>query len=150
MNINRLKINSYGKLKEKEINLNKGINIIYGKNESGKSTILKFIINSLYGISKNKNGNEFSDFERYSPWIGDEFSGKIEYELDNKEQYEIYRDFKKKNPQIFNGKMEDVSKEFNIDKNKGNLFFYDQTNIDEELFLSTLVVNQTETKLRKN
>ena len=46
--------------------------------------------------------------------------------------------------------MEDVSKEFNIDKNKGNLFFYDQTNIDEELFLSTLVVNQTETKLRKN
>ena len=87
MNINRLKINSYGKLKEKEINLNKGINIIYGKNESGKSTILKFIINSLYGISKNKNGNEFSDFERYSPWIGDEFSGKIEYELDNKEQY---------------------------------------------------------------
>ena len=150
MKINKLKINSYGKLKEKEINLNKGINIIYGKNESGKSTILKFIINSLYGISKNKNGNEFSDFERYSPWIGDEFSGKIEYELDNKEQYEIYRDFKKKNPQIFNGKMEDVSKEFNIDKNKGNLFFYDQTNIDEELFLSTLVVNQTETKLRKN
>lgn len=35
MNINKLKINSYGKLKDKEINLNKGINIIYGKNESG-------------------------------------------------------------------------------------------------------------------
>ena len=34
MKINKLKINSYGKLKEKEINLNNGINILYGKNEN--------------------------------------------------------------------------------------------------------------------
>lgn len=45
--------------------------------------------------------------------------------------------------------MEDISKEFNIDKTKGNQFFYEQTGVDEELFLSTLVVGQTETKLRK-
>ena len=35
----------------------------------------------------------------------------------NKEKYEIYRDFSKKNPKIFNENMEDISKEFNIDKN---------------------------------
>ena len=54
MKINKLKINSYGKLKEKEINLENGINLIYGENEAGKSTLIKFIINSFYGISKNK------------------------------------------------------------------------------------------------
>ena len=147
MKINKLKINSYGKLKEKEIDLKDGINIIYGQNEAGKSTLINFIINSFYGISKNKKGKEVSDYDKYKPWVGEDFSGKVEYELDNKEKFEIYRDFNKKNPKIFNENMEDISKEFNIDKNKGNEFFYEQTKIDEDLFLSTLAINQNEVKL---
>ena len=147
MKINKIKINSYGKLKNKEIDFNNNINIIYGKNESGKSTILNFITDSFYGTSKNKKGKEYSNYEKYLPWSGEEFSGKLEYELDNKNKYEIFREFKKKNPQIFNENKEDISKNFNIDKNKGNEFFYEQTNVDEELFLSTVVVNQEMVKL---
>ena len=147
MKINNLKINSYGKLQNKEINLDNGINLIYGQNEAGKSTLIKFIVNSFYGISKNKKGKELSDYDKYKPWQGEEFSGKLEYELDNKNKYEIYRDFNKKNPKIFNENMEDISKEFNIDKNRGNEFFYEQTKIDEDLFLSTLAINQNEVKL---
>ena len=150
MKINKLKINGYGKIKNKEINLEKNINLIYGKNESGKSTILNFITDSFYGISKNKKGKEHSNYDKYLPWTGEEFSGKVEYELDNKEKYEIFRDFRKKNPQIFNEKKEDISKNFNIDKNKGNEFFYEQTNIDEDLFLSTIVSYQQRVKLEKN
>ena len=147
MKINKLKINSYGKLKEKEIDLKPGINIVYGKNEAGKSTLLNFIVDSVYGISKNKNGKEYSNYERYMPWSGEDFSGRTEYELDNGNKYEVFRDFKKKNPKIFNENKEDISKEFNIDKTKGNEFFYEQTKVDEELFLSTLVVGQQEVKL---
>ena len=150
MKINKLKINSYGKLKNREIEFRDNINIVYGKNESGKSTLLKFIQNSFYGISKNKKGKEYSDFDKYSPWAEEEFSGKLEYELDNNEKYEIYRDFKKKNPKIFNEKKEDISKEFNIDKTKGNEFFTEQTKIDEDLFLSTILSNQQEVKLEKS
>ncbi len=149
MQIKNIKINNYGKMKNKEILFSDNINVIYGENESGKSTLLHFIINSLYGISKNKKGKEYSDFERYKPWSGDDFSGKITYELDNNKKYEIFRDFKKKNPKIFNENMEDISKEFSIDKTKGNEFFYEQTKVDEDLFLSTLVVNQQEVKLHK-
>ena len=147
MKINKLRINSYGKLKEKEIDLKPGTNIVYGKNEAGKSTLLNFIVDSVYGISKNKNGKEYSNYERYMPWSGEDFSGRIEYELDNGNKYEVFRDFKKKNPKIFNENKEDISKEFNIDKTKGNEFFYEQTKVDEELFLSTLVVSQQEVKL---
>ena len=111
MKINQLKINGYGKLKEKEIEFDNYINIVQGKNESGKSTLLSFIVNSLYGISRNKDGKEISDFEKYTPWIGEEFSGKLKYELDNKEKFEIFRDFKNKKPKIFNEKLEDISKE---------------------------------------
>ena len=149
MKIKQLKINSYGKLKNKELNFKNGINIVEGKNESGKSTIFHFIVNSFYGISKNKKGKEYSDFEKYKPWGEEEFSGKIVYELDNGESFEVFRDFKKKNPKIFNENKEDISKQFNIDKNKGNEFFYEQTKVDESLFLSTLVVNQQEVKLEK-
>ncbi len=147
MKVNKIKINSYGKLKDKELNLKNGINLIYGNNETGKSTLINFLINSFYGISKNKKGKEISDYEKYKPWSGEDFSGKVEYELDDKNKYEIYRDFNKKNPKIFNENMDDISKEFNIDKNKGNEFFYEQTKIDEELFLATLAINQNEVKL---
>lgn len=150
MRINNLKINGFGKIKNKEINLNKSINLIYGKNESGKSTILKFIFGMFYGVSKNKNGKEISDFDKYKPWNLEEFSGKINYILDNGEQYEVFREFSKKNPKIYNSNLEEISKQFNVDKNKGNQFFYDQTKIDEELFLSTNIVEQQGVVLNNN
>ena len=150
MKIHKLKINAYGKLKDKEIQFRDHINVVYGKNEAGKSTLLTFIVNMLYGISKNKNGKNYSDFEKYKPWDAEEFSGKLEYELNNHEIFEVFRDFKKKNPQIFNEKKEDISKQFNIDKSKGNEFFYEQTKMDEKLFLSTIVVNQEQVKLEKS
>ena len=150
MKINKLKINAYGKIKDKEIDLKNGVNIIYGENESGKSTLLKFISNMLFGISKNKNGKEYSDFEKYKPWNAEEFSGKIDYELDNEKKFEVFRDFKKKSPQIINENKEDITKEFSIDKIKGNQFFYEQTKMDETLFLSTILINQAEVRLEKN
>ena len=149
MQIKNIKINNYGKIKDKDLSFKDNINVIYGENEAGKSTLMHFIINSLYGISKNKKGKEYSDFEKYKPWSGEDFSGKISYELDNKQKFEIFRDFKKKNPKIFNENMEDISKDFSINKTSGNEFFYEQTKVDEELFLSTLVVNQQEIKLHK-
>lgn len=149
MKINKLKINSFGNLKNKEYNLKDNINIIYGENEAGKSTLLKFIVSCFYGISKNKRGRELSDYDRYKPWDNDDFSGKLEYELDNNSKYEVYRDFNKKSPKIFNSNMEDISETFNIDKNKGNEFFCDQTKISEDLFLSTLIVSQKAVELEK-
>lgn len=149
MKIKNIKINGFGNLENKEIELKNGINLIYGKNETGKSTLLKFIYCMLFGASKNKNGKEISDFDKYLPWSGAEYSGKINYELDNKQNYEVFREFGKKNPKIYNDKLEDISKEFNINKTKGIEFFYEQTKIDEELFKNTILVEQGETKLDK-
>ena len=119
------------------------------KTNLGKSTLLKFIYCILYGASKNKNGKEISDLEKYMPWNGSEYSGKINYELDNKNKYEVFREFGKKNPKIYNEKLEDISKNYNINKTKGIEFFYEQTKIDEDLFKSTVLVEQGESKLDK-
>ena len=147
MKIEKIKINNFGKLENKEIELNDGINIIYGKNESGKTTLLKFITAMFYGANKNKNGKEISDYDKYTPWNEKEYSGKIQYKLENGEEYEVYREFKKKNPVIYNSEKEDISKTFTIDKTKGNQYFYEQTKTYEELFVSSIVSNQQEVKL---
>lgn len=149
MKINKIKINAFGNLKNKNIELKK-INIIYGKNESGKSTLQNFIINMLYGISKNKNGKFESDYDKYNPWSGEEYSGKIEYQLDNNKIYNVYRDFNKKNPEIYDEYSNNISNEFNIDKKLGNTFFIEQTNIDREIMTSTVASMQNETQIDKN
>ena len=147
MKINNLKINGFGKLKDKDINLEDGINVIYCKNEAGKSTLLKYIISMFYGLSKNKNGGTIPEIEKYEPWNNEEFSGRISYELDNKKTFEVFRDFRKKSPKIFNEKLEDISKSFNIDKTKGNEFFYEQTGLEEDIFVSSIITKQAEVKL---
>ncbi len=149
MKIEDIKINSFGTLQNKEINLNDKINIIYGKNESGKSTLITYIKTIFYGISRNKNGREISDYDKYKPWNSEEFSGKIKYILDNGEQFEIFRDFNKKTPKIYNANMEDVTKQFNIDKKGGSQFFLEQVGMDENIFTSTIMAEQQEVKLNE-
>ncbi|MBR2744514.1 MAG: AAA family ATPase [Clostridia bacterium] len=147
MKINRLKINSYGNLKNKDIEFKDGINLVYGENEKGKSTLLNCIVNMLYGTSKNKKGRDISDYDKYKPWDTEEFSGKMNYTLENGDSFEIYREFGKKNPKIYNQDMEDVSKEYSIDKSSGSQFFFEQTGIDEQTFTSTVVSFQNEIEL---
>ena len=116
MLIKKIQVNNFGNLKNKEIELKEGINLIYGENESGKSTLLKFITSIFYGINKTKNGKRISDYEKYTPWEEGEFSGKIEYKLDNGEEYEVYRNFTKKNPEVLDKFGNNVSKNYSIDK----------------------------------
>ena len=147
MDIKNIKINAYGNLENKEINLDKKINIIHGANESGKSTMLSYIVNSFYGISKTKDGKDISDYDKYKPWNNNEFSGRISYELDNGEQYEVFRDFNKKNPKIYNKNLEDITDKFEIDKKEGSKFFLEQTGIDKQMYTSTVVSMQEEVRL---
>lgn len=147
MKIKNIKVNAYGNIENKDINLEEGINVIHGANESGKSTLLNYIISIFYGISRNKDGKALSDYEKYKPWNSNEFSGRISYKLENGEKYEIFRDFNKKNPKIYNDKLEDISDRFETDKKDGSKFFIEQMGIDKQMYLSTVVSTQEEVRL---
>ena len=147
MKINNIKINGFGNLENKDIELKSGINLMSEKNEKGKSTFIKFISGMFYGISKNKNGKSISDYDKYTPWNAKDFSGRLEYELDDKSKFIIFRDFNKKKIQIMNEKGQDISGEYDVDKTSGSKFFYEQTKMDEELFENTLMIKQGKTKL---
>lgn len=150
MKIKELNINGFGKLKNKNIKFDEGINVIIGENESGKSTLLKFITSSLYGVSKNKRGKNISDYEKYKPWDTENYSGKIKYKLDNENEFEVYRDFNKKSPEIYNNFGDDITVLYNVGKNKEIPFFYEQTKIDEELFVNSTAVMQNDVRIDKS
>ena len=50
MQINELLLKNFGKFHDRQIDLEEGINLIHGENESGKSTIHTFIRGMLFGI----------------------------------------------------------------------------------------------------
>jgi len=147
LKINHLKINGFGKFINKEIDFSNNLNIVYGLNESGKSTIQKCILGIIFGLSKSKTGKEESEYDKLYPWSGLDYSGKLKYTLDNNEKYEIFRDFNRKNPVIYDENKNDISDYFPIDKNKGILFFEAQTEVDEKLFLDTAITSQKNVKL---
>ena len=148
MKINNLKINSFGKLENVDLDFSK-FNLIYGNNETGKSTLLNYIMNVFYGISKNKNGKDVSDYDRFFPWSGNDFSGQINYDLDDGSNYRVYRDFNKKEIYIYDRNNTEISNLFSVDKKFGNQFLLDQTKLDRSLLEKTFVINQNSLKILK-
>ncbi len=69
MEIREINIKNFGKLSNKAIRFGDGINIIYGENESGKSTIHTFIKSMLFGLERGRGRAANSDtFSHYEPW----------------------------------------------------------------------------------
>jgi len=69
MKIREINIKNFGKLSGKTIYFDDGINIIYGENESGKSTIHTFIKSMLFGMERGRGRAAHNDtFTQYEPW----------------------------------------------------------------------------------
>lgn len=79
MLIKEIDIIAFGKLRNKKISLKDGLNVIYGKNESGKTTIHSFIGGMLYGFLKPgvKSTIYNPDHSKYTPWFGEAYGGRL-------------------------------------------------------------------------
>ncbi len=140
MKIDNFKINNYGKIENSEVFLQNGINLIKGYNEAGKSTILSFLNSMLYGIDKTKKGN-ISEYDKYLPWLSTNFSGSMNYRLDNGNNYYVFRDFKKKTPIILDRNRNDITANFKQSK-KGIDFLEEQIGVDKKTFQNTSISYQ--------
>ncbi len=90
MQIKKLSIKEFGSLRDKELYLGGGINLIEGNNESGKSTVLAFIRFMLYGTPRRNAGELISEKERYINWQTGSAEGSMEITT-NKGSYRIER-----------------------------------------------------------
>lgn len=96
MIIKTLELIGFGKFKNKSIELKEGINIVYGQNEDGKTTIHNFIDGMFYGFLKpNVKSTIYSEeHKKYEPWNSHRYAGVINIKVDE-ENYRIERNFTK-------------------------------------------------------
>lgn len=93
MKIKSVKVKSFGKLKDIEMSFKEGINIIYGANESGKSTLQSFIKAWLYGLnSKRSKDIKANDRMRFLSLKDGKGEGELHIEYDGR-GYIIKRKF---------------------------------------------------------
>ena len=89
MKILSLHIDGFGKLHDQDISFQDGMNVVYGKNEAGKSTLHTFIKGMLFGLERQRGRAARNDtYSRYEPWQG---SGTYEGWLRLESEGQVYR-----------------------------------------------------------
>ncbi|MBR5273507.1 MAG: AAA family ATPase [Clostridia bacterium] len=82
MKIKELYIRNFGKFRDYRLVLNDGVNVLFGSNEAGKTTLFSFIFAMLYGFS-NTRGKNAADSARkkYITWGEDSIGGTMTIEF---------------------------------------------------------------------
>ena len=134
-----LYINGFGKFHKRSISFHKGLNVIYGKNEAGKSTLHTFIRGMLFGIEKGRGRVSKNDlYVKYEPWGNSSaYEGRMRVEA-NGQIYRIERNFSKnaKSLHVIN---ETLGREEAADK-----AFFDQllNGLTETSYINTVSIGQ--------
>ena len=94
MKIKKIYIAAFGGLKDFTLDINDGLNVIYGNNEDGKSTVFAFIKAMFYGTGRNTKSISDSVRLKFTPWDGATMGGRIFFENEGK-NYCLEREFRK-------------------------------------------------------
>lgn len=98
MKITSININGFGKFQNKAIDFGDGLNVIFGKNEAGKSTTHTFIKSMLFGMKKRKLKNQIDTYSKYLPWDKNcKYEGTLCFSHNGK-NYQIHRIFSNVSP----------------------------------------------------
>lgn len=74
MRIDGLELKNFGKMKNQRFSFSEGINVIYGPNESGKTTVYMGILGLLFGLEKSRGKAARTDaYTTYQPWENPSF-----------------------------------------------------------------------------
>ena len=96
MIIRELNIRGFGALQNRRFVFGDRLNILYGANEAGKSTLHLFLRAMFYGLERARGRASKTDaYALYEPWFGEgAYGGSLRFEEDGK-LYRIERDFRK-------------------------------------------------------
>ncbi|MGG7142256.1 AAA family ATPase [Clostridium nigeriense] len=149
MIINKINIISFAGLKDKVIELEDKVNLIYGENEKGKSTIQNFIRIWLYGMSSKRTKDiKSNDRLRFTPIDGEKIRGEL-YVTHNSRSYIIRRSFgatrKEDTSEILDA--ETGEEVLEIPKDEPGRYFF---NVNAATFFKTLFINQLGVAISKD
>ncbi|MEI7844297.1 MAG: AAA family ATPase [Chloroflexota bacterium] len=149
MKLKKIELDGFGKLVNQSYEFNPGLNLIYGRNEAGKSTLQRSIFAALYGFFDDGTITALkrSAMSAYEPWDAKaSFGLKLAFEVEDGAQYRVERTFSQRaDTTLFdlkNGK--NVSSRYKSASN-GRLFFAEELlGMPREVFENTSLVRQAE------
>jgi DNA repair exonuclease SbcCD ATPase subunit len=100
MKIQRALVAGFGCLKDLKLEFHSGLNVIFGKNESGKTTLYRFIRTMLKGYPGWAGDMEPAEVAAYAPWRDGAYSGQISVETDSNRVFDIDADFGSKKYEV--------------------------------------------------
>lgn len=137
MIIKDIQLTNFGKFHHKSMPLEPGLNIIYGENEAGKTTLHTFIRGMLFGIEKQRGKASGKDlYSKYEPWDNpSNYQGMMRIENDGI-TYRIERNFSRqyKSFKVINEEMGVELSPKEID----DLFM----GLDESCYYNTISISQ--------
>jgi len=149
MYIEKLEIKGFGKIKNLTLELTKGMNIIYGGNESGKSTLQWFLKGMLYGLRGGRPHRDeiLPPLKRFKPWKHSDYGGVLEYRLDNGSRYRVERNFESNSARIYDGFYNEITGSFETGRQKTVQFAEKHMGLNELCFDKTVFIGQMESRI---
>lgn len=136
--IKGIHIDRFGKLRDKRLTFGEDVNIIYGLNEAGKSTIQNFMLSSFYGARTTKKNGMENVRKKYIPFNKDYTFGTMEIEQDGEVIVIERKIAKTKKDDLFRAYDKETYEQVNLPENLGKELFQ----LEYEEFIKTLYVNQ--------
>jgi uncharacterized protein YhaN len=147
MRIEKLEIRGFGRFLNETFTPGGGMNVIYGFNEAGKTTLQSFIRGMLFGLKGGRRGREGSHPQTrlYRPWNGKSFGGILEYTLDDGRRFTVGRNFDKNTVYIQDEFSNNITAEFPADREQGAGFAEQHLGLSESSFERTSFIGQLQT-----
>lgn len=140
MKIKKIHIDCFGKFEDYDLELSDGLNVIYGQNEDGKSTLMAFILMMFYGYSGKSRDLLKNPRDKYRPWNGKEMKGYVLFEHKGL-LYRLERTFGKSNSSDKVSILDEITGETikgASQKDPGQEFF----GLGEEAFAKSVFIGQ--------
>ena len=136
-------IKNFGKFSGKSWEFTEGINVIYGENESGKTTLYTFIKSMLFGLERGRGRASLNDeFSQYEPWENPNFySGTLRFSCGNR-KFRLDRNFDKYFKSV-NLICEDDGEELSVEQGDLQVLL---DGLTQEAFENTVSIGQLKVK----
>ena len=100
MIIKRVAIKNFGRIHDRTMEFAPGMNVLYGENESGKTTTHTFVKSMLYGIQRQRGRAARKDaYTIYLPWENPAVYGGVLWFENGGKNFRLSRNFYKENPE---------------------------------------------------
>lgn len=136
MKINKLHLRDFGNMKDRELVFSDGLNVLYGTNEAGKSTVWTALLALLFGMEKKEE-------EKFRPWNSEYGASEVTYTFRDGRQFTASKKrrkgFQTQMTETASGR--DVSDDYPQQRGVV-LAVTEETGVSREAFLASVMMGQ--------